>query len=80
MDAMALTVRETAQLLGVDEATVRAWARKGRLRRDETAFKRGRGRTVFAVWALLAPTVPPTPHLDVEGLMRLAEAAADRAA
>lgn len=76
MDAMALTVREVADLLGVDDSTVRAWARTGRLKRNEHKWQRGRGRLTFSVWDLVAPSVPPTPMLDSSRLGKLVEQAA----
>ena len=76
MDTSALTVSETANLLGVDPATVRAWARTGRLQRRDDVYRRGSGKTVFEVRALLAPSLPPTPKMNVAVLTYLMERAA----
>lgn len=76
MDAWELTATEAARLLGVDESTVRAWARRGRLRRREDLWARGRGQLRFTVFSLLEPTLPPTPKLKAEELRRLCELAA----
>jgi transposase-like protein len=67
----ALTVRETARLLGVDEATVRDWVRRGLLAVGESLWNRGRGKMMITPESLFSPKLPVCPKADLAALGRL---------